>query len=406
MSASSLRSHDEPAMADAKTTSRHQRSPELHLKRRVGIDLLGIQRGRSGGVETYIRELLRELPKDSELDILLFTSHANHQSFAEYDNVERVLCPVRGTRLVRRVVFEQLRLSGVARKHGCDLLYCPGYLSPIFPRLPTVVAIHDMNFRDIPASFSRTRRWLQECVIPGASRRASAVITMSEFSRRRILDELKLSPAKVHAIHLAARTFAAAAPQIPAVTRWRLPKNFIISVSGASPPHKNIARLCRAFTRARASFNAPWELWCIGPPSEMMASLRIVGESDGIRFPGYVEDRELAALYHHAGGFVLPSMYEGFGLPALEAMCAGLPVLCSNTASLPEVVGKAALLFDPYSEQSIANALVQFVNDDDLRTRLIMDGTNNLKRFSWSKCAAATAGVFKSVVSARSQGCG
>lgn len=374
------------------------------MKIRVGVNLLGIQRGRSGGVETYVRELLAELQLMADLQLVLFTSQVNHQSFKEYRSAERILCPVRGTRLGLRVVFEQTLLSVKARKHGCHLLFCPGYLSPVFPMLPTVVAIHDMNFRDIPASFTRPRRWLQECVIPRASRRADAVITMSEFSRARILQELGLNTSSVHVIHQAARSFESTISVSTTSLRQRaLPEHFIISVSGASPPHKNIPRLCRAFGCARRSFNAPWELVCIGPGPESLASLGIRAGQEGIHFPGYVDDDELAAIYRQAEGFVLPSLYEGFGLPALEAMYAGLPVMCSEAASLPEIVGDAALLFDPLSEESMTDALIRFVNDPGLRRKLVLAGASNLKRFSWAKCAHATAGVFKTVMEQRSR---
>jgi glycosyltransferase involved in cell wall biosynthesis len=369
------------------------------MRIRVGINLLGIQRGRSGGAENYVRELLEQMQFDSSLDLILFTNRVSHESFARYTRVQRVLCPVKGSRRTSRVMFEQFLLCAVARKHRCDVLFCPGYLSPLYPRLPTVVSVLDMNFRDIPMAFSRSRLWLQEFVIPRAARRADAVITISEFSRRRILQELGLEPSKVHVTHLAARTFEVTSqPTVDAAPIQMLPERFIISVSGSSPPHKNIERLCKAFRRARESFVAPWELVCVGPKPSMFPSLAEPASENGIHLLGYVEEDELAKIYRRAQGFVLPSLYEGFGLPALEAMYAGLPVCCSNAASLPEVVGDAALLFDPLSESSIADALIRFVNDSALRQRLVVAGRSNLDRFSWRKCAEATAEVFKTVI--------
>ena len=369
------------------------------MKIRLGVNLLCIQPGRNGGVETYVREILWHMRSDSEMELVLFTNHVNHQSFAEYGNVECILCPVHGSRRLLRVAYEQMLLSAKARKHGCQVLFCPGYLSPIFPMLPAVVAIHDMNFRDVPASLTPFARLLHELVIPRASHRADAVITISEFSRGRILQELGLNPQKIHVTHLAARTFeTATAISADSLYRRSLPEHFMLCVSGSSPPHKNIMRLCSAFRRARAAFASPWELVCIGPKPTMLASLGLGNGHDGIHFLGYVENGELAKIYRRAEGFVLPSLYEGFGLPTLEAMYAGLPVTCSNAASLPEVVGEAALLFDPRSEDSIADALVCFVNDPALRQRLILAGASNLKRFSWQKCAEATARVCKDLI--------
>jgi glycosyltransferase involved in cell wall biosynthesis len=361
----------------------------------VWINLLGVQPVRSGGVETYCRELLRPLSRAPglRLTILCTPAVAGHLC-------PLVGCEVRTPRIplpnrLARALYEQTWLSHYARRKGAELLFCPGYLSPMAPRLPVVVTIPDTQFCDIPDMMAPGQRAAYRAIIPIAARQAAAIITISSFSRQQIIKHLRVAPERVHTILLAPLLFDNVQP-------WngsRLPERFILCVSGSSP-HKNIQRLCRAYTAAQAAFAKPWSLVLVGKvPPELNRQISAGAAKSNITCLGYVSDGALAGLYHQANAFVFPSLYEGFGLPVADAMAAGLPVACSNAASLPEVAGGAALLFDPRSESSIAAALVRLVNEPELRTQLIDKGRLNASRFSWVECARQTAEVFRSVAS-------
>ena len=355
----------------------------------VWMNLLCVQPGRNGGVETYCRELIGPLSRVPELYLTLLCTTELAGSIRPL-----VECEVRTPGIplpnrFARVLYEQTWLSHFARRRGAELLFCPGYLSPIAPALPTVVSIPDTQFLDIPELVTPSQRWAYRAIIPTAARKAAAIITISSFSRQQIINHLRVAPARVHVTTLASRGW----DEIQVWNGSTLPKHFILCVSG-SLPHKNIMRLCRAYAAAQPAFADPWPLVLVGrTPPELKSAVM-----PKIICLGYVSDAALAGLYRRANAFIFPSLYEGFGLPVVDAMSAGLPVACSNAASLPEVAGGAALLFDPQSEQSIAAVLVRLVNEPELRAQLIEKGHRNASRFSWVECARQTAEVFRSVL--------
>jgi glycosyltransferase involved in cell wall biosynthesis len=358
----------------------------------VWMNLLAVQPGRNGGVETYCRELLGPLSRVPGLRLTLLCTPTLAGQLRPTVNCDVRVPEIPLPNRLARVFYEQTWLSRNARRSGAELLFCPGYLSPVAPALPTVVSIHDTQFCDIPEMMALGQRVTYRAIIPTAARRAAAIITLSSFSRQQIIKHLRVAPEHVHVTPLASRGWA----EVKAWDGSTLPKCFILCVSG-SGPHKNIMRLCRAYAAAQPAFAEPWSLVLVGRvPPELDRQLSAV--MSNIIGLGYVTDAELASLYHRASAFVFPSLYEGFGLPVIDAMGAGLPVACSNAASLPEVAGGAALLFDPQSEPSIAAALVRLVNEPELRAQLIEKGHRNDSQFSWVECARQTAEVFRSVL--------
>lgn len=358
----------------------------------IWMNLLGVQPGRSGGLETYCRALLDPLSKVPGLHLTLLCTPELAENLRPLVDCEVRTPGIPLPNRLARVLYEQTWLSHYARRRGAELLFCPCYLSPMAPALPTVVTIPDTQFRDIPEMMAPGQRAAYRAIIPIAARQAAAIITISSFSRNQILKHLRVAPERVRVTHLASRL----SDKIQAWNGSRLPEQFILCVSGSSP-HKNIQRLCRAYAAAQSAFAKPWPLVLVGRvPPELDRQLSAV--MSNIIGLGYVSVAELASLYHRASAFVFPSLYEGFGLPVIDAMGAGLPVACSNAASLPEVAGEAALMFDPQSESAIGTALVRLVNEPELRAQLIEKGHRNANRFSWTECARQTAEIFKSVL--------
>ena len=364
----------------------------------VWMNILSAHPRRSGGVGTYCHELLRPLSRVPGLRLTLLCPPALADHFRSLVDCEVRTPGIPLPSRLARLLYEQTWLSHYARHRGAELLFCPGYLSPVTPTLPTVVTIPDTQFRDIPEMIAPGQRAAYRALIPIAARQAAAIITISWFSRNQILKHLRVAPERVRVTHLASRLSDKG-------QTWNgptLPEHFILCVS-SSNPHKNIQRLCRAYAAAQAVFAKPWPLVLVGQFAPEWKRHPSVAVSN-IHCLGYVSDAELASLYHRASAFVFPSLYEGFGLPVVDAMGAGLPVACSNAASLPEVAGGAALLFDPQSESEMAAALVRLVNEPELRAQLAAKGLRNASRFSWVECARQTADVFRSVL-AESQEC-
>ena len=354
------------------------------------MNLLCIQPGRNGGVETYCRGLLGPLSQRSGIDLTLLCTPVLADQLRLIVDCEVRTPGIPLSNRPARVLYEQMWLSHHALRRGADLLFCPGYLSPVAPLIPTVVTIPDTQFCDIPQMMGAAERATYRAIIPTAARRAAAILTISEFSRKKIIQHVRVAPERIHVTHLAPRV----ADPIPSWNGASLPEQFLLCVSGRSP-HKNIQRLCRAYQKAQCAFGKPWPLVLVGRvPPEVSQDTSM----SNIQCLGYVSDGALSGLYRRASAFVFPSLYEGFGLPVVDAMSAGLPVACSNAACLPEVAGDGALFFDPQSEASIADALVRLVNEPELRKQLVGKGQMNARRFSWAKCAQETADVFRTVL--------
>lgn len=364
---------------------------------RVGIDLLFIQPGRNRGTETYVHGLLKRLSERPGLDLVLFTNELNHGRFEGIGNSCARLCGISGAGRVRRVAYQQAVIPRLARDAGCDLLFCPGYLAPIWSRVPVVVTVPDTQFLDVPTSVSLGQWASYHAIVPRSVRRARAVITISNFSKRRIVEALKIEATKVFVTALAPKNFnpggSNRAGERAFTERHGLSRPYFLSVSNRYP-HKNIPGLMRSFIKFKEQTRADIDLVFVGskPGGEEFAVG--AGERNDIKFLGYIGDEELEIAYRLSCGFVLASFYEGFGLPVLEAMGQGVPVACSNAASLPEVVGDAALLFDPNSEQSMVGALKKLHTDLEECGRLVTAGRANVARFSWDRCADETHHVF------------
>lgn len=363
----------------------------------VGINLLFIVPGRNRGVQTYVDHLLEQLLSRGKYRYTLFVSASNAAHYKRYSGCEFVECPVDGRRRVWRVFYEQLFLSWRAKKTGCKLLFFPGYLSPVWKILPFVVTIPDTQFRDIPHMLPRSVRILYELIVPRSVKKADEVITISEFSKERILNQLSVVGAKVTVGHLAAGVSKPEAVGLDASIVFKesgledmgfdskLP--FLISVSSANK-HKNIAAMIDAFCESNK--NGAFQLVLVGAAREDCPQ--------NVFSTGFLSNEIRDSLYRFAHGYVFASKYEGFGLPLLEAMEADIPIASSSAASLPEVGGDACIYFDPDDHASMVSAISRLCNEADLRRQLVEKGRIQRAEFSWDLCAAVTEAVFAKVL--------
>lgn len=286
---------------------------------------------------------------------------------------------------------------------GAELFHATEHLLIPLRGVPTVLTVHDMIFKLFPKHQKRLNYWYLNAAMPLYCRRASAIVTVSESSKRDIVAHYGLDPAKVTVIHEAASAEFQPAPQAAvdgARRRYGLPDRFLIHV-GTIEPRKNLTRLVEALQRLRGQGLAV-PLVVVGAKGwlydDFFRRLEGLAVRDAVHFPGYLPAADLPLLYSAAVAAVVPSVYEGFGLPVLESMACGTPVICSRASSLPEIGGGAARYFDAYDVEAMAAALRDVWTQADLRAEMRRQGLARAAGFSWQRAARETMDVYDSLL--------
>jgi glycosyltransferase involved in cell wall biosynthesis len=369
---------------------------------RIGLNLLYLIPGLVGGTETYAAGLLTGLTRiDQENEYVVFVNRESaNWPLPKGSTFVRMVCPVSAVSRPRRYFFEQFRLPALLKEFSVEVVHSLGYISPLYPPCPAVVTIHDLNYRAFGQHMPFIRRVALDVFMKQSALRAQCVITVSEFSQREIAQAFHVPVDRIVVTHEAPR-FRNGSPlnemNFVDVSRCLgIKRPYMIAFSSQSP-NKNIPRLLQAFAQAKEQYQLPHQLVLVGH-QPMKGTLPPTCNDETVYFTGYLDDRMLQIVFHHAQMLVFPSFYEGFGLPILEAMAAGVPVVCSNKASLPEVAGDAAVFSDPYSVDDMARKIAQVALDTALQDELRRKGFQNLQRFSWEKTAYRTLEVYESVV--------
>ncbi len=286
-----------------------------------------------------------------------------------------------------------------------DLFHATEHLLPRLSSVRTVFTLHDLIFLFHPETHKPLNRWFLTLMMPRFLRAADAVIAVSECTRRDAVRAYGIPEEKITVIYEGVSPrFRPASPEaIQAVrAKYRLPERFILYV-GTIEPRKNLTALLEAYAalQSRNTQHAA-RLVIVGKKGWLYEGffrrLRELGLEERVYFTGYVPDEDLPALYSAADLFVFPSLYEGFGLPVLEAMACGVPVVCSNTSSLPEVAGDAALLADPTDIRALAAAMERALTDEALRASLRARGLERARQFTWEEAAKRTVEVYHQVL--------
>jgi glycosyltransferase involved in cell wall biosynthesis len=357
------------------------------------------------GIGTYVRNLLRQLARQGGADtFVIFCGPADTEFIRSLGpqfepQVERA-----GNYSVR----EQISLPLALRRARVDVFHAPHYVVSPLVSCPTVVTIHDCIHLRFPQYLPNRAAYLYaRAFMTIAARRARRVLTVSHASKDDILRYLKVPEAKVEVIYNAPDERLATPPTEDEIGRVRerflLTSPFVL-YTGNIKPHKNVDRLIEAFSILRRRGVDGVKLLIIGDEMSKYPNLRRLVHRfqlhQQVRFLGFVPDATLAVLYRLAAVFVFPSLYEGFGLPPLEAMASGTPVITSNVSSLPEVVGDAALLIDPMDAGAVADGMARVLGDAALRAELIRRGHERVKAFSWERSVARTREVYAEVAGA------
>lgn len=368
---------------------------------RFSVDAHAIGRHLTGN-EVYVRNLLRE-----------FASLDSESEFIAYVSVKEAARWVPEGFLLREVAANPyirlgLDLSHQLRRDQPDLIHVQ-YTAPVRCPAPVVVSVHDVSFLEHPSFFPPTRALQLRYTVERTVRAATRILTPSEFSRRSILRAYGVDEDKVVVVPNAVskefrpRPREAAASRIK--ERFGIPSPLILTV-GDLQPRKNQVGLIRAFAELLRYYpDLPHHLAIVGQHSWYGSRVRKAAEKSGvsqrIHFTGFVSDEELLDFYTACEVFVFPSLYEGFGLPILEAMACGRAVTCSSTSAIPEVADAAAILFDPESVEEITLALRDLVLDPELRTRVERLGQQRAGRFEWRETARKTLETYYQVAGAR-----
>jgi glycosyltransferase involved in cell wall biosynthesis len=354
------------------------------------------------GIGTYIRNLLRQLARiDHQTEYVLLCRPGDLEVAAELGpNFRGVLEPSPNYSL-----REQLHVPWVLRRERPDVYHAPHYVLPAGVRCRAVVTIHDCIHLMFPQylpnkaayAYARASMW-------AAARRSACILTVSEASKRDILHFFDVPPEKIVVVYNAIDEHFWQTPREEDVARvrerYQLDHEFVLYV-GNIKPHKNLVRLIEAFAEFRRQGFDSVKLLIIGDEISKLPALRRAVHRHKlhkhVRFLGYLPDQTLAILYRLASVFVFPSLYEGFGLPPLEAMASGTPVVTSNVSSLPEVAGDAAVLVDPYDVDSIVDGLRRVVADRTLADELRRKGLERAREFSWARSVEKTRQVYQEI---------
>lgn len=365
---------------------------------RIAIDAHSVGTGL-GGNESYAANLIEALAEiDSVNDYTLYVTR--DEAVARFRNRWpnfRVRSTLPHTPLIRI----PLTLSAELRSHPVDVLHVQ-FTSPPFAPCPVVVSIHDLSFEHLPETFNRRSRAQLRFTVRRSARRAARVLALSEHARLDIISTYKIAPNLVTTIPIAAPTHFRPVEDEYELQRVRqtygINGDYILSV-GSIQPRKNLTRLLSAYEhlrRTRPEGSLP-QLVLVGKRAWLYReTLKAIEKLEtGVIVTGYVPETDLPALYSGALCFVYPSSFEGFGLPPLEAMKCGTPVITGDRTSLPEVVGEAGVLVNPFDMDAIASAIATMVDDSSFRSRLRIEGLNRARIFDWRETARRTLEVYK-----------
>ncbi|HEX7176429.1 MAG TPA: glycosyltransferase family 1 protein [Pyrinomonadaceae bacterium] len=367
----------------------------------IAIDAHSVGTGLAGN-ETYAANLVESLAAvdgDNRYTLYVTKEQAVNRFSGRWPNFE-----VRRTLPHSPLVRVPLTLSRELRRRPVDVLHVQ-YTAPPFAPCPVVATIHDLSFEHLPETFKR-RSWMQlRLTVRRTARRARHVIAPSEYTRADLIKTYGLRPERVSVTPLAASPHFRPVREATEIERvcnlYGIRGSYILGV-GSIQPRKNLARLIEAYADLRrAGFGDKLpqlvlvgrQAWLYGETLRAVTRERVAHRTI---FTGYVSEDDLPALYTGALCFAYPSYFEGFGLPVLEAMACGAPVLAGDRTSLPEVVGDAGLLVDPFDTGAIARSLARLIEDAELRAALRVKGLERARQFDWRETARSTLGIYRS----------
>ncbi len=374
---------------------------------RIGVDVRRME-FQPTGVGRYLINLLKEwgVSDPNEQYHLFFSQKENLYPFLSQDCFTH---HVLNGKLVwnAKTLWEQVYLPLYLARIPLDVYFSPHYFLPFWPSAPTVVAIFDISYTALPQEYPLSGRLKYHFCSSWSAKHCRAVITASEFTKDEIMKYYKIPASKIIVIPLGVETvfrpLVNSKPIEEVKSKYGFLGPFFLYI-GTIFPRRNVPNLLKSF-RTVIQKHSDCKLLLVGenhliPKCDLIRLLAELGLSDHVIWHRYIPEQDLVPLYCGAQALVYPSSYEGFGLPVLEAMACGTPVITTRHSSLPEVAGEAGLYVDPYSLNDLTDAMIHILESNTLRAELRQKGLNQAGRFSWSRTARETMNVFRKIASA------
>lgn len=368
---------------------------------RIGLSAYLLHSGssyRAAGVSTYVAELLAHLPSAApDLSLTAFVAPAAPPT----PGIRQIVSPVPTQRALVRIPWEQVALPVEAAVRALDVLHGTVNVVPFVTAAPSVVTVHDLSFLRLPERFPRAKVLYLTLAVRASVGRARRVIAVSENTRRDLIELLDVPEEKVDVVYSGVNTrFQPLDPDCVRTLHQAYGNRPFILYVGTLEPRKNLDVLIRAYARARED-GIPHRLVLAGGGGWMYDSLftlvRALGVEEDVHFAGYVAPADLPRWYNAADLFAYPSAYEGFGLPVLEAMACGTPIITTGGGALQEVAGKVGVTVEPGSVLSLQSAMTQVLEDATLRNKMRQAGLERARLFRWDRTAARTAEIYREV---------
>lgn len=358
----------------------------------IAVDASGLGRFKTG-TAVYALEILRawNIDKSVNARFHIFLSPKTKPYFDELGLDGRFCYHLAPNSRAVRSAWQQLILPIAVARLGCDVLWGTSFVVPVLARCPRVVTIHDLTFRILPAAHERLKRWYFRMVVAGSVKTAHSVLSVSETTKRDLVHYYPGTARKTWVTLLGARSFGCEPANQIAAAMQNSGHAYVLAL-GTLEPRKNIPRLLRVWRSLTPSARGDTQLYVAGADGWLMGDIKDK-ETDAdtsVRFLGHLDEKRLRELLRGAQFLAYPSLYEGFGLPVIEAMNLGIPVLTSNCGATAEVAGDAACLVDPLCDESVRAGLENLLTDAALRRTLAEKGRMRAQGFSWGQTAKLT----------------
>lgn len=379
---------------------------------KIGIEAQRLFRPHKHGMDRVALELVRNLQQidKSNQYVVFVKSDEDRSVLGESTNFDIVEIPSGSY-----PIWEQVELPKMARKYGCDLLHCTSNTAPVTGGIPLITTVHDIIYmEESPLTqllskatpYQKFGNVYRRIIVPRIINRSKRVITVSEFEKSNIVDRFgKGVSGKLDAVHNGVSNHFKPLEDLNALgdirKKYGLPTRYLLFF-GSKDPRKNTRRVLDAFSefsRINPAYGLVLMNYKDADLDELLSDLGNPGLRERIVLPGYVDDPDLPGIYQGAELFLFPSLREGFGIPVIEAMACGTPVITSNTSSMPEVAGDAAHLVDPFDVDSIVNGINKILSDEPYRSQLVDKGFNQKDKFSWRLMAEKVLQIYNEVYS-------
>jgi len=374
---------------------------------KIGINARYVE-GMKEGMHKYVMNLVPNLKKiDNENEYLLFLGR--NGSIPQEIAQTGFRCDVPGFSTgsqIQKVLWNHFYLPYAVKKHKLDLFHETSFVAPIFKRCPTVITIHDVAFLYLPFCYTLRTKLYFKALLARSLKMADSVIAISESTKNDILNSFPVSPDKVEVIYQSAdwRFRPIADKEVLAKAResYRIERPFIFTVAAGITPRKNLLRLLKAFNLLRTREKINHQLVVVGKKAwsyeDIFEYISVNRLEKDVLFCEDVPQEDLICLYNIADVLAYPSLYEGFGVPPLEAMACECPVVASNVSSIPEVCGDAAVLFNPEDVEGISDAIYKVLSDSSLGEEMVKRGRDQAKKFNGQKTAEGTLALYNRTV--------